>query len=191
MAWYFRCTGGCAAGSQRDCWRHGGHHGADVATGNVKAGYSSSQATGICATGTLGQIIPPSIALVLLGDILSSAYQEAQLNMGIFTPKVVSIGDLFVGCSRLILLLMYSAYVMFTVKPQQQQDSEPLASGRLSRAMHLTPIFWCGCAWLHSYRCGNPHRSGGCGRLWCNTVGVAQGTALWDAFERLPKTPPK
>ena len=112
----------------------------------LKRGYSSSQATGIiCATGTLGQIIPPSIALVLLGDILSSAYQEAQLNMGIFTPKVVSIGDLFVGAivPGLILVLMYSAYVMFTVKPQQQRDSEPLASGRLSRAMRnlLPPIF--------------------------------------------------
>ena len=112
----------------------------------LKRGYSSSQATGIiCATGTLGQIIPPSIALVLLGDILSSAYQEAQLNMGIFTPKVVSIGDLFVGAivPGLFLVLMYSAYVIFTVKPQQQQDSEPLASGRLSRAMVnlLPPIF--------------------------------------------------
>ena len=112
----------------------------------LKRGYSSSQATGIiCATGTLGQIIPPSIALVLLGDILSSAYQEAQLNMGIFTPKVVSIGDLFVGAivPGLILVLMYSAYVMFTLKPQQQQESEPLASGRLSRAMRnlLPPIF--------------------------------------------------
>lgn len=112
----------------------------------LKRGYSSSQATGIiCATGTLGQIIPPSIALVLLGDILSSAYQEAQLNMGIFTPKVVSIGDLFVGAivPGLILVLMYSAYVIATAKPQQQNDSEPLASGRLSRAMRnlLPPIF--------------------------------------------------
>ena len=112
----------------------------------LKRGYSSSQATAIiCATGTLGQIIPPSIALVLLGDILSSAYQEAQLNMGIFTPKVVSIGDLFVGAivPGLILVLMYSAYVIATAKPQQQNDSEPLASGRLSRAMRnlLPPIF--------------------------------------------------
>ena len=56
----------------------------------LSRGYSSSQATGIiAATGTLGQIIPPSIALVLLGDTLSSAYQQAQLNMGIFTPKTV------------------------------------------------------------------------------------------------------
>ena len=57
----------------------------------LKRGYAPSQATGIiCATGTLGQIIPPSIALVLLGDTLSSAYQQAQLNMGIFNPKTVS-----------------------------------------------------------------------------------------------------
>jgi hypothetical protein len=46
----------------------------------LRAGYADGVATGtICATGTLGQIIPPSIALVLLGDILSSAYQQAQL----------------------------------------------------------------------------------------------------------------
>ena len=54
----------------------------------IKQRYSHSLATGtIAATGTLGQIIPPSIALVLLGDILSTAYQRAQLNMGIFNPK--------------------------------------------------------------------------------------------------------
>ena len=115
----------------------------------LKRGYSSSQATGIiCATGTLGQIIPPSIALVLLGDILSSAYQQAQLNMGIFTPKVVSIGDLFVGAiiPGLILVVLYSIYVIVFAKPQIQAPSETdetLATNRLSRAMRnlLPPIF--------------------------------------------------
>ncbi len=64
----------------------------------LKRGYSTSLATGtICATGTLGQIIPPSIALVLLGDVLSTAYQQAQLAMGIFSPKTLSVGDLFIG----------------------------------------------------------------------------------------------
>jgi TRAP-type mannitol/chloroaromatic compound transport system permease large subunit len=64
----------------------------------LKKGYSPSFACGaICATGTLGQIIPPSIALVLLGDVLSSAFVQAQLNMGIFSPRSVSVGDLFVG----------------------------------------------------------------------------------------------
>ena len=123
----------------------------------LKRGYSSSQATGIiCATGTLGQIIPPSIALVLLGDILSSAYQQAQLNMGIFTPKVVSIGDLFVGAiiPGLILVVLYSAYVIFFAKPQlqpshpqssqlQPEEEQSPATNKLSRAMRnlLPPIF--------------------------------------------------
>ena len=87
----------------------------------LNRGYSSSQATGIiAATGTLGQIIPPSIALVLLGDTLSSAYQQAQLNMGIFTPKTVSIGDLFVGAiiPGLILVVMYISYVLFVARPK-------------------------------------------------------------------------
>ncbi|TDR51903.1 tripartite ATP-independent transporter DctM subunit [Halomonas ventosae] len=80
----------------------------------LKRGYSMPLATGtICATGTLGQIIPPSIALVLLGDVLSSAYQQAQLSMGIFSPKTVSVGDLFMGAlvPGLILVVLYIAYV--------------------------------------------------------------------------------
>ena len=57
----------------------------------LKRGYSPSVATGtICASGTLGQIIPPSIILVMLGDVMTSAYQQAQLEMGIFSPKTVS-----------------------------------------------------------------------------------------------------
>ena len=86
----------------------------------LNRGYSASQATGIItATGTLGQIIPPSIALVLLGDTLSSAYQQAQLNMGIFTPKTVSIGDLFVGAiiPGLILVVLYCSYVIWVARP--------------------------------------------------------------------------
>lgn len=78
--------------------------------------YSPALATGtICATGTLGQIIPPSIALVLLGDVLSTAYHQAQIQMGIFSPKTVSVGDLFVGAiiPGLLLVALYCLYVIF------------------------------------------------------------------------------
>ncbi|OED42052.1 C4-dicarboxylate ABC transporter [Endozoicomonas sp. (ex Bugula neritina AB1)] len=89
----------------------------------LRRGYSASLATGtICATGSLGQIIPPSIALVLLGDVLSTAYQQAQLNMGIFSPKTVSVGDLFIGAliPGLLLVLAYSLYVLLIawIKPE-------------------------------------------------------------------------
>ncbi len=80
----------------------------------LKAGYDARLATGtISATGTLGQIIPPSIALVLLGDVLSNAYQQAQLNQGVFAPKSVSVGDLFAGAivPGLCLVILYLIYV--------------------------------------------------------------------------------
>jgi tripartite ATP-independent transporter DctM subunit len=89
----------------------------------LKRGYDPRISTGvICASGTLGQIIPPSIVLVLLGDVISSAYQQAQLDMGIFSPETVSVGDLFVGAviPGLLLVGLYIAYVIFVamIKPQ-------------------------------------------------------------------------
>ena len=89
----------------------------------LKRNYDPAFATGtICATGTLGQIIPPSIALVLLGDVLSSAYQQAQLNMGVFAPKTVSVGDLFAGAMipGLILVASYALYIgaVAVLKPE-------------------------------------------------------------------------
>ncbi len=89
----------------------------------IKRGYAPSFACGtICATGTLGQIIPPSIALVLLGDVLSSAYQQAQLKLGVFNPKTISVGDLFVAAivPGMVLVLLYILYVFFTAffRPQ-------------------------------------------------------------------------
>ena len=85
----------------------------------LKKGYSHEISTGlISATGTLGQIIPPSIALVILGDVLSSAYQQSQLSQGIFTAKTVSVGDLFLAAifPGLILLVLYGIFFLFKVK---------------------------------------------------------------------------
>ena len=88
----------------------------------LKRGYDPRIATGtICASGTLGQIIPPSIILVLLGDVLSAAYQQAQLDMGIFSPETLSVGDLFIGAilPGLLLVVLYIAYLLFiaAIKP--------------------------------------------------------------------------
>lgn len=83
--------------------------------------YDPRLSTGlICATGTLGQIIPPSISLVLLGDVLGNAYQQAQLSQGVFAPKTVSVGDLFAGAlvPGLALVVLYLLWVMFVAVAQ-------------------------------------------------------------------------
>ena len=81
----------------------------------LRRGYSPEIATGtICASGTLGQIIPPSIILVMLGDVMTSAYQQAQIEMGIYSLKTVSVGDLFAGAliPGLMLVVLYVAYIL-------------------------------------------------------------------------------
>jgi tripartite ATP-independent transporter DctM subunit len=81
----------------------------------LRRNYDPAVAAGtICASGTLGQIIPPSIVLVLLGDVLSAAYQQAQLDMGLFSPETVSVGDLFVGAliPGLVLVALYILYLV-------------------------------------------------------------------------------
>ncbi len=82
----------------------------------LRRGYDPAIATGtICASGTLGQIIPPSIVLVLLGDVIASANQQAQLMAGNFSGDSVSVGDLFMGAllPGLLLVGLYLAYIVF------------------------------------------------------------------------------
>jgi tripartite ATP-independent transporter DctM subunit len=82
----------------------------------LKAGYDPKLATGtICASGTLGQVIPPSIVLVLLGDILQGANTQAQLAKGNFAPDPVSVVDLFAGAfiPGLLLVGLYVAWILF------------------------------------------------------------------------------
>ncbi len=76
----------------------------------LKRGYDPSIACGtICAAGTLGQIIPPSIVLILLSDQISASYQQAQLSLGNYSPKAISVTDLFMGAllPGLLLVLLY------------------------------------------------------------------------------------
>ncbi len=79
----------------------------------LRHGYDRRLAAGsICAAGTLGQIIPPSIMLILLGEVIGNAFQAAQLSQGIFVPETVSVGDLFAGAllPGLLLVGLYIAY---------------------------------------------------------------------------------
>lgn len=81
----------------------------------LRRGYDPQVACGvICASGTLGQIIPPSIVLVLLGDVISSAYQQSQIDQGLFSPETVTVGDLFLGAliPGLLLVLAYTLYIV-------------------------------------------------------------------------------
>ena len=81
----------------------------------LKQGYDKDFASGLVAsTGTLGQIIPPSIALVLLGDVMSNAYQRAQNNLGVFSQETVSVGDLFVGAVVPGLMIVIG-YLIYTI----------------------------------------------------------------------------
>ncbi len=82
----------------------------------LRRGYNVPLAAGtIAASGTLGQIIPPSIVLIILGEQLSVAYRNAQLEQGIFAPDTISVNDLFAGAMipGLLLVGLYICYIMF------------------------------------------------------------------------------
>jgi len=79
----------------------------------LRRGYDPAFACGsIAASGTLGQIVPPSIILILLADQLSNAYQNAQFASGVFSPDAVSVSDFFAGAllPGLMLAGLYMAY---------------------------------------------------------------------------------
>ena len=92
----------------------------DLTTFN--AALTSSSAGIVAASGTLGQIIPPSIILIILGDVISSAHQQAQLALGNYSPTSVSVGDLFVGAllPGLVLVGLYITYIAIiaALKPE-------------------------------------------------------------------------
>lgn len=81
----------------------------------MRAGYDPKLATGvICASGTLGQIIPPSTVLIFIGDILQGANASAQMARGNYAPDPVSVGQLFAGAvgPGLLLVLLYLGFVL-------------------------------------------------------------------------------
>ncbi len=103
----------------------------------LKAGYDKRLACGtICASGTLGQIIPPSIVLVILGDVLQGANTQAQLAMGNYAPEPVSVVDLFAGAilPGLVLVGLYLAYQV-AVAILRPEWSPPLTDAMPGRGL--------------------------------------------------------
>lgn len=91
---------------------------------NYDAGFASAS---IAATGTLGVIIPPSILLVLLGDVLTSAFAEAQRLQGNFAPDTISVGDLFAGAllPGLMIAGLYITYQVVRTRAQPHLAPPP------------------------------------------------------------------
>ncbi len=78
-------------------------------------GYDKRLAAGtVCTAGTLGQIIPPSTLLIILSDVMSNAYQQAQFAEGKFTVETISVGQTFAAAlvPGFVLVALYIAYIM-------------------------------------------------------------------------------
>jgi tripartite ATP-independent transporter DctM subunit len=103
----------------------------------LRRNYSKSLTTGtVAASGTLGQIIPPSIVLVLLGDIMN-----------------VPVGDLFIGAiiPGLILVVLYMLYILIVaqIKPEwappiSKQERDLLSAKQLFQKVFkalIPPLF--------------------------------------------------
>jgi tripartite ATP-independent transporter DctM subunit len=81
----------------------------------LRAGYDPKLASGvICASGTLGQIIPPSTVLIFMADMLAGINSQVQMAKGNFAPNPVSVGDLFAG-AFLPGLMLVSLYLLFMI----------------------------------------------------------------------------
>ena len=81
----------------------------------LRNGYSPTLASGmVCTAGTLGQIIPPSTLLIILADVMSSAFQQAQYKQGKFSIETVSVGQTFAAALMpgLMLVVIYLVYLL-------------------------------------------------------------------------------
>lgn len=103
----------------------------------LRSGYDPRLASGmVCTSGTLGQIIPPSTLLIILSDVISNAYQQAQFAQGKFTIETISVGQTFAAAllPGLLLVVLYIVYIFgrallnpSVAPPLQALDEAPTA----------------------------------------------------------------
>ena len=101
----------------------------------IRIGMGERLASGlIVSAGTLGQIIPPSIVLIILADQVSNAWQGAQRAKGSFAVEPVTVSELFVAAllPGLLLVGLYALYLFFAVKPVSENHDQPETSASRS-----------------------------------------------------------
>ena len=168
----------------------------------LKRTYSPAVATGIiCASGTLGQIIPPSIVLVILGDVVSSAHQQAQLKMGNFAPVSVSVGDLFMGAlvPGLVLMTLYILYIigLGLLKPaavpavpaeERVQILSAAFLGRLGAALVPPLVLICGVLGSILLGVATPTEAASVGAVGAMLLSLAKGQFNHAALKEVMRT---
>ncbi|MGF1501765.1 MAG: TRAP transporter large permease subunit [Paracoccaceae bacterium] len=114
----------------------------------LRNGYDPRLASGlVCTAGTLGQIIPPSTLLIILSDVMSNAYQQAQFAEGKFSIETISVGQIFAAAlgPGLLLVAIYLGYLaalaLFAPRavPAMARPETPPALGEVLGAI-ATPL---------------------------------------------------
>ena len=100
----------------------------------LRAGYDPRVSSGIvCTAGTLGQIIPPSTLLIILADVMSNAYQQAQYEQGKFAVEALSVGQFFAAAliPGMVLVSLYLIYVLIRgiLRPQDMPPTDASLPG--------------------------------------------------------------
>ncbi|SDZ37831.1 TRAP-type mannitol/chloroaromatic compound transport system, large permease component [Jannaschia faecimaris] len=123
----------------------------------LRNNYSPELATGvIAASGTLGQIIPPSIVIVLLGTLAGDIYSTAQENRAaavgcsdaltyLGEPAVVSVGTLFQAAllPGIFLAFLYGAYAFgFALLNPSKAPAVQLGDGQVSTTTKRDALTW-------------------------------------------------
>jgi len=156
----------------------------------LRAGYDPRLASGvICASGTLGQIIPPSTVLIFMGDMLAGINAQVQMSKGNFAPSPVSVGDLFAGAMipGLLLVLLYFFFTawkaIFDPKSCPAMEVSDAERARLGRDIvtALIPPLLLIVAVLGSILAGiaTPTESASVGAIGALALTMAKGRFKW------------
>jgi len=110
----------------------------------LRHGYGRGFAAGaVCTAGTLGQIIPPSTMLIILAEVMSTAYQQAQFEQGRFSVETISVGQIFAAAlvPGLVLVGLYTAFILLAARRDQGlAPAMPRAAGERVQLRRLAAV---------------------------------------------------